>query len=78
MDRIAASAVYEGEKYTDASALNYLERSLDRQLMHPASYRQMHYLLTMLKEKGENETFSYIKNHVLRGKPFPWEENTEE
>ncbi len=78
MDRIAASAVYEGEKYTDASALNYLERSLDNRLMHPETYRQMHYLLTMLKEKGEKETFSYIKNHVLTGKPFPWEENTEE
>ena len=78
MDRIAASAVYEGEKYTDASALNYLERSLDGQLMHPQSYRQMHFLLTMLKEKGESETFSYIKHHVLQGKPFPWEENTEE
>ena len=78
MDRIAASAVYEGAKYTDASALNYLERSLDRQLMHPESYRQMHYLLSMLKESGETKTFFYIKNHLLKGKPFPWEENTEE
>ena len=78
MDRIAASRVYEGEKYTDASSLNYLERSLDGTLMHPQTYREMRYLLTMLKEKGEKETFSYIKHHVLRGKPFPWEENTEE
>lgn len=78
MDRIAASRVYEGEQYTDASSLNYLERSLDGKLMHPESYRQMHYLLTMLKDKGEKETFSYIKHHVLSGKPFPWEENTEE
>lgn len=78
MDRIAASKVYEGDKYTDASALNYLERSMDGTLMHPESYRQMHFLLTMLKEKGEKETFSYIKKHVLRRNPFPWEENTEE
>ena len=78
MDRIAASAVYEGDQYTDASALNYLERSLDGKLMHPESFRQIHFLLSMLKEKGEKETFSYIKNHVLTGKSFPWEENTEE
>ena len=78
MDRIAASRVYEGEKYTDASALNYLKRSLDGSLMHPDTYRQMEFLLTMLKEKGENETFSYIKNHVLEGKAFPWEEITED
>ena len=78
MDRIAACRVYEGEKYTDGSAAAYLDRSLDGRLMHPRTYREMKHILTMLKEKGEKETFSYIKHHVLRGKPFPWEENTEE
>lgn len=78
MDRIAASKVYLGKDYTDSAALNYLTRSHDPQLMHPESFRQMKFLLTMLAEKGENQTFSYIKNHVLTGKPFPWEENTEE
>lgn len=78
MDRIAACKVYEGEKYTNASAVNYLDRSMDGKLMHPQTYREMKYILTMLKEKGETETFSYIKSHVLTGKPFPWEENTEE
>ena len=78
MDRIAACRVYEGEKYTDASPVNYLDRSLDGKLMHPQTYREMKFILTMLKEKGENETFSYIKNHILKGEPYPWEENTEE
>ena len=78
MDRIAACRVYEGEGYTNASPVAYLDRSLDGNLMHPKTYRELKYLLTMLKEKGENETFSYMKNHVLRGKAFPWEENTEE
>jgi len=78
MDRIAASKVYQGKDYTDASALNYLRRSNDPNLMHPESFRQLEYILTMLAEKGETETFSYIKNQVLKGKPFPWEENTEE
>ena len=78
MDRIAACRVYEGESYTDASPVNYLDRSLDGKLMHPQTYREMKFILTMLKEKGENETFSYIKNHILKGKPYPWEENTEE
>ena len=78
MDRIAACRVYEGEKYTDASPVSYLNRSLDGKLMHPQTYREMNHLLSMLKEKGEKETFSYIKHYVLKGKPFPWEENTEE
>ena len=34
---------------------------MDGRLMHPQTYREMKYLLTMLEEKGENETFSYIK-----------------
>lgn len=78
MDRIAASKVYEGEKYTDRSALGYLQRSNDPNLMHPDSYRQMHHILTMLAENGEKETFQYLKRDILKGKPFPWEENTEE
>lgn len=74
MDRRAACMVYEGEKYSDASPLAYFNRSLDQTLMHPQLRQELGYLLTMLAEKGEKETFSYIKNHVLRGKPFPWEE----
>ena len=78
MDRIAACRVYEGDAYTDASPVNYLDRRLDSKLMHPKTYREMKYILTMLKEKSETQTFSYIKHHILQGNPFPWEENTEE
>ena len=79
MDRRAACMIYEGSSYTDGSALAYLERSFDKPLMHPQTLRELRFLLTMLAEKGETETFAYIKNHVLAGKPFPWEtEKTEE
>ena len=73
MDRRAACMVYEGEKYTDRSALAYYERSLDKTMMHPQLNQELKFLLTMLAEQGEKETFSYIKNHMLKGKPFPWE-----
>ena len=78
MDRRAACMVYEGDKYSDRSALAYYERSLDKNLMHPRLKRELRFLLEMLAEKGEKETFAYIKNSVIPGKPFPWEENTEE
>jgi hypothetical protein len=74
MDRIAACKVYQGEKYTDASALLYLQKGVDRIRMHPRTQRELEYILTMLQDKGEKITFCYIKNHVLTGKPFPWEE----
>ncbi len=74
MDRRAASMTYQGKNYTDASAINYLENSHERFNMHPQTRKELTYLLTMLRDEGEKKTFSYIKNSVLKGKPFPWEE----
>lgn len=73
MDRRAACLVYQGEKYTPGAELEYLEKSREKMLMHPQTVRELRYLLTMLRDKGEKETFRYIKKHVLKGKPFPWE-----
>ena len=77
MDRIAACKVYQGEKYTDASALIYLQKGVDRIRMHPQTQRELEYILTMLQDRGEKETFAYIKYKVLGGEPFPWD-NMEE
>ena len=76
MDRRAACIVYQGEDYHPSSALEYLEGSRDRLLMHPETLRQLTYILTMLAEKGEKETFRYLKESVLAGEPYPWEEKT--
>lgn len=73
MDRRAACVVYQGKAYTDASALHYFQSGMEKNRMHPENKRELEYLLTMLAERGENETFRYIKDHVLKGKPFPWE-----
>ena len=74
MDRRAACRVYEGKNYKDDSALNYFLRSLERELMNPETRRQLAHILTMLAEKGEKETFRYLRSDVLGGRPFPWEE----
>ena len=73
MDRRAACKVYQGENYAPGAELEYLERSREKALMHPETVQQLRYLLTMLRDEGEKKTFRYIKNHVLKGKPFPWE-----
>ena len=75
MDRRAACIVYQGTAYHDGAALAYFERSVERERMHPNTKRQLHYILTMLKEQGEEVTFRYLKEEVLAGHPFPWEEN---
>lgn len=71
MDRRAACKVYEGKKYTDGSPLAYFEKSRERVLMNEQTRQELGYLLTMLKEKGEKEAFRYMKESVLKGKPFP-------
>lgn len=74
MDRRAACIVYEGKKYSPGSALDYLLKSREKVLMHPETRRQLEYILTMLRDAGEKETFRYLRQEVLKGKPFPWEE----
>ena len=76
MDRRAACMTYQGKDYTPASPLNYFLSSKERYLMHPQTQLELEYILTMLRDAGEEETFRYLREHVLRGKPFPWEEET--
>ena len=64
---------YQGKAYTDASALAYFNRGLEKDKMHPQTQRELFYVLTMLAEKGEKETFSFLRE-LLAGKNFPWEE----
>ena len=73
MDRRAACMTYEGTGYTSASALNYYLKSRGRASMHPQTQKELEYILTMLRDKGEEQTFRYLRKHVLKGKPFPWE-----
>ena len=73
MDRRAACMTYQGKNYHPGSELEYLEKSRERLLMHPETLRRLEYLLTMLRDRGEDETFRYIKENVLKDKPFPWE-----
>jgi hypothetical protein len=73
MDRRAACKVYQGKDYHPGSELEYFLRSRERELMHEKTKQELEFILTMLKNEGEEKTFSYLKNSVLKGKTFPWE-----
>ncbi len=60
-DRLAASKVYQGKNYTDSHPLEYFARGKDRRVIHPKTSDLLESWLMMLKEKGEKETFRYIK-----------------
>lgn len=73
MDRIAACKIYNGKNYTDADPLNYLLNSAegrDSQMMHPQTKQELIFILTMLRDKGEKETFRYIREIVLKDQPI--------
>ena len=70
MDRIAASRTYLGKEYHNGAPLEYLQRAGDNRWMHPVTARKLNFILTMLRDKGEEETFRFIREVVLRGVPF--------
>lgn len=66
MDRIAACKTYQGEAYTDRSPLEYYLQGKDPAPLHPYTRKNLEFLLRMLAEKGEDATFSYMKNVYLK------------
>ena len=70
MDRIAACKVYRGADYGDGDALEYLEKTGDARMMHPETLEKLRFLLTMLRDQGQTETFRFIRQVVLKGLPY--------
>lgn len=63
-DRVAASKIYNGEKYEDSFPLNYFLKAKATRFIHPETSDELEELLTMLAEKGEKETFAHLKKRV--------------
>lgn len=70
MDRIAAAKTYQGKAYKDTQPLAYYDKGTAKlgKMIHPETAELLRFLLNMLAEKGEDETFRYIKYHVLKNK----------
>ena len=63
-DRIAASRVYLGDAYTDASAWTYYANSKDRILIHPETGAEIEEMLRVLKDEGEEAAFAYVRRRL--------------
>ncbi len=70
MDRIAACKTYHGKNYTTGDPLDYLQTANESKMIHPDTYAQLVFLLTMLRDRGQKETFRFIRSVVLKGVPF--------
>lgn len=65
-DRVAASKIYQGDAYTDASSLAYFRKGIGsrpgkEKLIHPETALLLEKMLVMLAEEGEKKTFAYIR-----------------
>lgn len=65
-DRIAAGKIYKKEKYVDRDPLDYFLASKEHYIIHPDTKDLIEKLLVMLAEKGEEETFRYIRQELLK------------
>ncbi len=67
-DRVAASKIYNKGKYTDDMPLNYFLRARPKRLIADDTARKLEFLLTMLRDRGEDYTFRYIRRQVRKKK----------
>lgn len=60
-DRVAASKIYQGANYHQGHPLEYFSRGKANRAIHKETSDYLESLLVMLAEKGEDETFAYIR-----------------
>lgn len=65
MDRIAACKVYMKETYHNSAPLEYFEKGKSIVILHEESKQLLETMLHMLADKGEKETFAYIRKEIL-------------
>ncbi len=65
MDRIAACKTYLGKNYTQDAPLNYYYKGTHKAPLHPYTREKLVAMLEMLAQKGEKETFAYIRREIL-------------
>ncbi|MBE5868464.1 MAG: catalase [Lachnospiraceae bacterium] len=65
MDRIAACKVYLGKNYTASAPLEYYKKGKDSPIIHEYTKKKLEFLLTLMAEKGEKDTFRYIRENLI-------------
>ena len=72
MDRISASRVYLGDKYTDQAPYEYFLKGKDHLwFVHKQTMDQLEFLLRMLAERGEEDMLYYVRYRFLKGEATP-------
>ena len=65
-DRVAASKIYNKEKYNNNCPLEYFLRAKPHRNIEKYTAERLEFLLRMLAERGEDYTFRYIRRQVRK------------
>ncbi len=69
-DRVAASKIYNGDKYTDSDALNYFLPSKATRFIHSETSDFLEMLLRMLADEGEEKAFGYLREKIKKNEEY--------
>jgi hypothetical protein len=61
-DRVAACMIYQKDKYTDRSALEYFEKSTDKEFMNQETAQLLRKYLSWIADEGLEKGLMKIKN----------------
>ena len=67
-DRVAASMIYLGDKFTDKSALDYYGTHYDENQFHLETREELEYWLVHIVAVGVDKTFNELKETLKEGK----------
>lgn len=69
-DRVAASMIYQGEKYVDSHPLDYFIRGEAAKRMHPETAAHLETWLRLLAEEGDAAAFRQIRAELKAKKEY--------
>ena len=69
-DRVAASKIYQGEKYTERHPLDYFMRGKPNRVIHEETSDFLEKLLVLLAEHGEDVMFACLREMLKEGKEY--------
>lgn len=69
-DRVAASKIYLGDKYNDGAPFDYFDGGRQKRTIHKETSDFLEKLLVMLRDKGEEKTFCYLRHYYLTHKDY--------
>ena len=67
-DRVAASKIYNGDKYTDGASIEYFLRAKGRRVIAPETSDLIESWLRILAENGEDVAFACVRRAVNEDK----------